>query len=197
MRTLLGGIVAAVASAAAWMALEHIGQQELGWFTIVVGLVTGCGVRIAAGSSGESYARGALATVLALVAIVGGRQVYSQMMEQMIGASAPITQVSADSSEGKAEAGEAAAGTSSGSSEDDLAKEYEMLNTPSRGGKMMSTKEAVKDVSPMDIVFLCIASLVAYVTGKGGKAALVSEVETSDGEPATDEATADEGDAAE
>ena len=58
MRSVIGGAVAALIAAVAWLALEHLAQQELGWLTIAVGLVTGCGVRLSTGASGEKLCQG-------------------------------------------------------------------------------------------------------------------------------------------
>jgi hypothetical protein len=81
MRVLIGGVVGAVAASAGWMAIEHTTSQEFGWMAVGVGLITGLAVHKLAGSGSRgSYARGALAAVLTLIACVGCRLVYAKVM---------------------------------------------------------------------------------------------------------------------
>ncbi len=82
MSVFLSGVIGAAIAAAVWLGLEYTTQMDLGWLSCVVGVVTGYCVHRAAGpGSGGSFARGALSVVLALAAIVGGRQVYVKVME--------------------------------------------------------------------------------------------------------------------
>jgi hypothetical protein len=167
MRSLIGGIIAAMAAAVAWLVLEHLTKQELGWLTIAVGLITGCGVRFASGSSsGESYARGALAAVLALAAIVGGRQGYSKVMEQFINVPAADMQVIATEVETVKNV-EADSTISNRNQEKKPTIDLDRLAGTGKSLKMMSTKDAAKQISTFDIACLGIAALSAYVVGKG------------------------------
>lgn len=84
MKTLISGIIGAVAAAVAWMALEHQLQANWPYMALAVGLVTGIAVRAGAeAGSGESFGRGALAAILALAACVGGRFGYVEYMKNV------------------------------------------------------------------------------------------------------------------
>ena len=112
MRVLIGGIVGAVVAAVVWMAIEHNTKRELGWMAVAVGLMTGLAVRRAAGAGARaSYVRGALAVVLAMIACVGARQVYANVISQaskgtagpaVVAATAPVEPSEVANKEAKA-----------------------------------------------------------------------------------------------
>ena len=82
MRALLGGIVGAVVSAAAWLGIEHVQQTNYGWMVILVGIVTGMFVNKSGAGTTTGFARGALAMILTLAGIVGGQKGYALFMEK-------------------------------------------------------------------------------------------------------------------
>jgi hypothetical protein len=92
MKVLLGGIIGAAASVAAWLGLDHVTQLDLSWLVCGVGVITGYCVHRAAGPrSGGSFVRGGLSVLLALVAIYGGRLAYAKVMEANTEKAAAVT----------------------------------------------------------------------------------------------------------
>jgi type IV secretory pathway VirB10-like protein len=80
MRVVLGGIVAAAATTAAWLGLETVLHANLAWMACAVGLVTGlCVHRLAGPHAGASVARGTLAAVLTAAAMTAGIQIVTML----------------------------------------------------------------------------------------------------------------------
>ncbi len=162
MRILICGVVAAAAAATVWLGLEHYLQKDLGWLALAVGLVTGLSVHKAAGgATGGGYARGGFAALLALAAIVGGRQVYAKVMEAVNDTATAIAVVSV--AEDRAD-DSADAATSEGTDSEVEPRPIERIPTRGAGGYKVSMK---KRFSEMEMVWMCAAVLVAYVVGKG------------------------------
>ena len=168
MRALLGGVIGAVASASVWKAAEHFQQANYGWLVCFIGLVTGYCVHQAgkAGAgTGGGFARGALAVVLTLAAIVGGSKVYAEIMQAT---SAPVGAVSADSLQGGANVADAAdKNANSGDSTFDMSTLEEDALVLGQSDYSKSTLQ--KNISDWDMIWMGIAALAAYVTGKGGE----------------------------
>ncbi len=178
MRVLLSGLVGAAVSAAAWFAIEYSTHHEFGWLAIAVGLATGLCVNAAAGAAApQSIGRAVLAVVLTLAAVVGGRMVYASVMQTLNRASTiaatqlkPNAEVSDDEEDAKVVAGD-----------NEVASVREPLEE--RGGSSKSTKRlplnrpGVNTGSAFDLVWMGVAALVAYLTGKGSGPALVQVVD--------------------
>jgi hypothetical protein len=162
MRILICGVVAAAAAATVWLGLEHYLQKDLGWLALAVGLVTGLSVHKAAGgATGGGYARGGFAALIVLAAIVGGRQVYAKVMESVSEAATAVPGVaeSVDPADESAEA-------STGGETDSMAVERPELPFPS-GGQAGLKMPSKNQFSSIDMVWMCAATLVAYIVGKG------------------------------
>jgi len=190
MRSLMGGIVAAIIATAVWLCLEHTSQREFGWFMVVIGLATGFGVRgwgvrgwgvkgRGTGSSGI-YAKGALAVILALGAILGGRLAYSKILEQMVRRVESVEQTSL-AVDAKVKDSEDDTGSAEVAIHEDFFGDYGNL---SHGGNSLSRKTSV---TTADFGFLCVALFVAYVVGKSGQQA--PEAENGEGEDVTEAGT--------
>jgi len=177
MRVLICGVIGAAAAAAAWLGLEHVLQKDVGWLAVLVGLVTGLSVHKGAGAAtGGGYARGGLAALLALAAIVGGRQVYAKVMEAVNDTAAPVAVVSTTEETVDDDSGEV-------SSEGAVIVEEEYQpDEPSRMGDGGAQKLPLKKrMSEMEMVWMCAAALVAYIVGKGPDAVPVAD-DDADGE---------------
>ncbi len=186
MRVLLSGVIGAVASSAAWLVAEHSQQTSYGWMVCFIGLITGLLVHKAsrAGSRG-GFARGALAAVLTLAAIVGGQKAYAVYMQTTSKAAntlavqnAPVVTEPAGNDTAK-----------------DAAPAEVLMDLGEEAiGRVPSsyTKTAIKkNLSDWDMVWMGIAALAAYVTGKGSEAvaSVVAEDrrEDADEQPGVDE----------
>lgn len=186
MRVLLGGVIGALAAAGAWMAIEHTAKQEFGWMAIAVGLVTGYVVHKAAGAGSRgSYARGALAVVLALVACVGSRQVYAKVMAKTnSGAETPAAsaEVEADSPATSEKS------NSEGEETAEPSKSVISLQDQSGSGAVSFGKASLKKgISEWDMLWLSMAALTAYVVGKGRGQSAANESADESPDPAGDE----------
>lgn len=83
IKCLLGGLVGGLVGAAVWGAVAYFTGYEIGWIAWGIGVVVGFGVRLCSG--GESGAGlGALAAILALASIAGGKYVAGYLTVQSI-----------------------------------------------------------------------------------------------------------------
>jgi len=184
MRVLIGGVVGAVAAATGWMAIEHTTNQEFGWMAIAVGLITGLVVhKLAASGSRGSYARGALAAVLTLIACVGCRLVYAKVMAKT---NVAIAGIAAAESAGRTE------NAKEGASE--LGQAYEsaapVVPFRERGSSpvgKVSDMSIKSGLSQWDMLWISMSVLTAYLIGKGRDEAVAEE----DREENADEADAE------
>ena len=189
MRVLLSGVIGAVASSAAWLAAEHFQQTNYGWMVCFIGLITGLFVHKAskAGSRG-GFARGALAAVLTLAAIVGGQKAYAVYMQSTSQAASAVAAQNAP--------------VVTEPAGDDTAKDVapaELLMDLGEEaiGRVPSsyTQSAIKkNLSDWDMVWMGIAALAAYVTGKGSEAvaSVVAEERREDADERQDVAEHEE-----
>lgn len=187
MRVLLGGLIGAAASAAAWFFIEYTAKQEFGWMAIAVGVVTGLCVNAGAPKGApQSYGRAALAVLLTMVAIVGGRMVYANVMRnisQVTTVVAPSEKNATDEPEGDEPAAAVAA---SSEQEATVAREEERGASGALGSPRMA-KPTASSYKELEVVWMAVAALAAYLTGKGsGKPGPT----TVDAEPSTPEGTA-------
>jgi hypothetical protein len=163
MKTLISGIVGAAVAAVAWMALEHVTHKDFGWLALVVGLVTGVAVHWGAGAHArESFARGALAVLLTLTACVGGRMLYvayvrsvSQQVTTHVAQVAKQLEQEARQDADDAEASAEAPPPADSRERDD------------RPRVKLQRPTLKQPITQWDMLWLCLAALVAYVTGKG------------------------------
>ncbi len=173
MRVLLSGVIGAVASTSAWKATEHFMYTDYGWMVCFVGLVTGFCMHKAScagvGSDGSAnaggFARGALAVVITLAAIVGGQKAYTKYLEaNSPNASAVKMEFLKDRAEANAPGGEGA--------EENTAPEVVLQEVDEQAiglGQSGSARSSVSnDFSDWDMIWMSLAALAAYVTGKGG-----------------------------
>jgi hypothetical protein len=176
MRVLVGGIIGAVASAAVWFFLEYSTGREMGWLAILVGIITGLCISAAAGAgAGESYGRGALAVLLTMIAMVGGRAVYATVMQNVskVSTLAPAAQ-QADVADDAPSDDQPAEGAAEAADE-----RQEAPAMPAR-----TADDRVRMPKPT-VVWMAVAALAAYFTGKGsGKSAPPEAVPTMPEGPA-------------
>ncbi len=169
MRVLLGGLVGAAASAAAWFFLEYTTGQEFGWLAIAVGLITGLCVNAAAGAgAAESYGRAALAVALTLLALVGGRAVYAKVMQNV----SQVNTIKAAEDANLAEApvqdpqGEVDADATAELAEDEQQAMRERQSIAG-GDRLMRFENPKNALSELDMLWMGLAAFVAYFIGKG------------------------------
>lgn len=173
MRVLICGVIGAVVAAAAWLGLEHYLQRDVGWLAVAVGLVTGLSVHKGAGSAlGGGYARGGLAALLALAAIVGGRQVYAKVMEAVNESAKAVVTAPVEGTKTADDSGDEDT-SSSGVTDPEV---EDLREGPSRMGGVAGQKMPMKKrFSEMEMVWMVGAALLAYITGKGPDPVPVSE----------------------
>lgn len=186
----IGGLIGAAASAAGWLAIEHTQQTSLGWMVILVGLVTGFCVHKGSSVTSVGFTRGALAIILTLAAIVGGRQAYAKIMQ----ANASSAQEAVVVSEPQDDAPADDEGEDSGETAPAPVLPQETPDLVGLGQRNYTKSAMKKNMSDRDMIWLCVAALAAYLTGKGGdKAPSVESEEVADSpEPATGNENDDE-----
>jgi len=178
MRVIVAGIIGAAVAAAVWLGAEHMSPKDLGWLSTLVGLVTGCSVHKAAGAgAGGGYVRGGLAVILTLAAIVGGRQVYAKVMQATNQAAAAVMQPAVPNTEAAADKADddgTEGAVENPDTEIDMTvtdTEIDMTVTDMVPGKVGNQKLPLKKgKSEIDMLWMCLAALAAYVVGKGSDA---------------------------
>jgi len=165
MRALIAGVFGAVASSAAWLAIEHAQQANYGWLVCLIGIVTGFCVHLGATSPSGGTLRGALAVLLTLAGIVGGQKVSAKIMLANMKANEAIVV--------------APVNTDAAETDDDSEDHSEELcihaetTAPFFPGSFILgpssySNSAMKiNFSEWDMVWMSLAALVAYITGKG------------------------------
>jgi hypothetical protein len=168
--TLLGGVVGAAVGVGLHTLLETgmLGKPiEASWFAIVIGLLTGLGVRQANRTHMErSYLRGALSGLIALAAIYGSTVVISEVMKKRD--QAMVTKPAA------AAAGEADEASDDAADGDDAttadaetpAADADRTMNPALAGGVVGNPRA-GDLNPWQFVFMALGALVAYEFGRG------------------------------
>jgi len=68
---IIGGTIAAIIGAAAWAAIAYFGQMEIAYLALGIGFIVGLGV--SAGSQSGGFGAAAVAIVLTVLSIVGGK----------------------------------------------------------------------------------------------------------------------------
>ncbi|MBX3432683.1 MAG: hypothetical protein KF847_05135 [Pirellulales bacterium] len=112
-QTILGGVIGAAVGLAANIGLEIATTKEMIWFPVIIGLLTGLGVRQLNKSSAmhhASYLRGAIAAAIALAAIAGAPKVKSMVIARKGAAEVAKATAAPKAGEETTEEGEAAEG---------------------------------------------------------------------------------------
>jgi hypothetical protein len=170
--TLLGGIVGAAVGVGLHTLLETgmLGKPiEASWFAIVIGLLTGLGVRQANRTHMErSYLRGALSGLIALAAIYGSTVVIAEVAKRrdkaMVAKPVAAAGEADEASEEAADGDEAAVAEA----ETPTADADRTMNPALAGGVVGNPRAG--DLNPWQFVFMALGALVAYEFGRGAGA---------------------------
>ena len=185
LKWLFGGIVGGTIGAAAWVAMEYAMQSEFAWMAWPVGLMVGWGVHkfAVAGTRGGTL-RGAVAAVLALAAILAAGSAKAKIMTKQAARAATPAVVGTTSETGVVGQDDAEAVETIDRTTVELGESPPRLFTGS-----MESKPRNAFQNPMDMLWLCLAALTAYIVGKGtGASSAASERPASEG-PAGEELT--------
>lgn len=180
--TLLGGLVGATVGVALHTLLETgmLGKPvEASWFAIVIGLLTGLGVRQANRTHMErSYLRGALSGLIALAAIYGSTAVIAEVMKKRDQAMKTKPVAVMDGAVEKE--GDAAKTDETTTAEAETpAEEADRTINPALAGGVVGNPRA-GDLNPWQFVFMALGTLVAYELGRGvGAPKVVEPVDTT------------------
>ncbi|MCA9238264.1 MAG: hypothetical protein KDA44_22480 [Planctomycetales bacterium] len=184
-QTIIGGVIGALVGLAAYIGLEIGLESEYSWFAIVVGLLTGLGVRqlnTSAAMHHPSYLRGAISGLIALAAIAGAPSVKAMVMSRTVDKEPAKPTVKKQDAETDEEAADGAA----------AAADVEEPDVPERvaAAPMAGGNAAVPggEFDVMQGVFMALGAFVAYefARGSGGAPAPVAEGGPP-AEPASDE----------
>ena len=169
MRVLFSGVIGAVASASVWLWAEHLQQAKVGWMVCLIGLVTGVVMHKASQlgatkpGTGRGFARGALAVVLTLAAILGGQRAYATYLQSTSSSASKVSTESLQVADASEPGSEATKGNAAPAVLPDLSSEARDM------GPGDYSQSAIKqNLSDWDMIWMGLAALAAYVTGKGG-----------------------------
>jgi hypothetical protein len=170
--TLLGGIVGAAVGVGLHTLLETgmLGKPiEASWFAIVIGLLTGLGVRQANRTHMErSYLRGAISGIIALAAIYGSNVVIAEVMKKRD--QAMVTKPAAAVADADEASADATAGDEAATAEAETpAADADRTMNPALAGGVVGNPRA-GDLNPWQFVFMALGALVAYEFGRGAGA---------------------------
>jgi hypothetical protein len=164
----LGGVVGAAVGVGLHTVLETgmLGTRvEAPWFAVVIGILTGLGVRMANRHHMErSYARGAISGLIALAAIVASSFAVKEVMSRREGQ--PKTGLPEVA---KADAVADEADDADADATEELAAEAERpaARTERPAGMVGAPKGGPSDLNPWQFVFMAVGGLVAYELGRG------------------------------
>jgi hypothetical protein len=174
-KTVIGAVVGAAVGVIAHVVLEAylMKSGEAPWMAVVIGLLTGLGVRKFDPTvvSSVSYLRGALSALIALAGIVGGMQVVAKAVQArnasaLTSAPKALAQPAAESAveaEGEAAAEEAPV-------EAAPVRESAPLSLPAAG-----RMKPRKDFSPIQFAMIAVGAFLAYELARGSSKVAVSE----------------------
>jgi hypothetical protein len=180
---LVGGIIGAAVGVGLHVVLETgmLGTRvEASWFAVVIGVLTGLGVRMACrGCMERSYARGAVAGLIALAAIVASSFAVREVMSrrEVQAKAGPIAAAKDGADEADADDASAAKEPAVEPADDaraDVPRPVGIGVGPPKGG--------ASDLNPWQFVFMALGGLVAYELGRGADPSKRTEV--VEGEPA-------------
>lgn len=176
--TLLGGVVGAAVGVGLHTLLETgmLGKPvEASWFAIVIGLLTGLGVRQANRTHMErSYLRGAISGIIALAAIYGSTVLIAEIMKKrdLAVATKPAAAATAEASEENGD--EPSDVTATADAETPTDEPAERSLNPALGDANVVGARA-GDINPWQFVFMALGALVAYEFGRGAGAPKTAE----------------------
>lgn len=172
-QTIVGGIIGALVGLAANIGLELVTGSEMTWFPVVVGLLTGLGVRqlnSAAAMHHASYLRGAIAGLIALAAIAGAPAVKGMVMKRGLDSDVAKPELK--------ESDEAADEETADEGADDAEVEEQEVpdRTPRTGGRPEAAKGPLVPGEPdvWQAVFMALGTFVAYEFARGSGGAPAS-----------------------
>jgi hypothetical protein len=153
----VGGIIGAIIGIALHVVLETgmLGTRvEASWFAVVIGVLTGLGVRQANRHHMErSYARGAVSGLIALAAIVASSFAIKEVMARK---------------ETQAKTGTVAAAAPANAEAEEEEPVAQAEPAAGRLGPVGGVgKGRPSDFSPWSFVFMALGALVAYELGRG------------------------------
>lgn len=173
--TLLGGVVGAAVGVGLHTLLETglLGKPvEASWFAVIIGLLTGVGVRQANRLHMErSYLRGAISGIVALAAIYGSTVIIAEIMKKrdVSIAAKPAAAAVDEEAEGEGEAADGAAAAG-----DEPAEETADSSQNSGLAGMGTMQTRASDLNPWQFVWMALGALVAYEFGRGAGAPKVA-----------------------
>jgi hypothetical protein len=175
-KTVIGAVVGAVVGVIAHVVLEAYVMKsgEAPWMAVVIGLLTGLGVRKLDPTvvNTVSYLRGALSALIALAGIVGGMQVVAKAVQ--------ARNASAVTSAPKAPAQPAAEPAVEAEGEAAAAEEAPVEAAPVRESAPLSLPAAGrmkprKDFSPIQFAMIAVGAFLAYELARGSSKVAVAE----------------------
>lgn len=168
--TLLGGIVGAAVGVGLHALLETglvAKPVEASWFAIVIGVLTGVGVRQANRAHMErSYLRGAISGVIALAAIYGSSVLIAEIMKKRdLAITAKPVAASSGEIDDEASDGEADEATTA-EGETSAEADAEKTMNPALAAGVAGNPRA-GDLNPWQFGFMALGALAAYELGRG------------------------------
>jgi hypothetical protein len=202
-KSLVGALVGGAVGIAALICIHMLTFWDKYWLAILVAIFTGVGVRMAANTSGHaSYARGALTALVAILAFLAWFPIQTQLTVR--GALAkPILPIRAPAEAAPADTDEAdeTAELADADGQDDAAESEETEGadteaaTPAADAAAQPKDEApnvapgglakqrAQQFSTWDLVWLCVAGLIAYELGRGTAPAATGAIGSPDDGP--------------
>jgi hypothetical protein len=183
---LLGGIIGAAVGVGLNVVLETgmLGTRvEASWFAVVIGVLTGFGVRMACrGCMERNYARGAVAGLIALAAIVASSFAIREVMKRREVAPSSVAKAPAEKADGASDAGESDDDAAADAAIEEPANDDRAAKSPRPVAIGAGPPKGPSDLNPWQFVFMALGGLVAYELGRGADPSKRADV--ADGQPA-------------
>lgn len=169
-KSFLGAVVGAAVGVGVLLALYMVLHIDKVWLAIPFAIVTGLGVRACGGTAGRaSYVRGAMTMLIALAGYIGGWWLVAQVASAQANSAGKRGSAASEKDSGDAVKSDAAgdkARETDGKGDQAIPSMEDMMakDLGAHSGRGMSPSGFG---SPLDMIWLGIAALVAYEMGRG------------------------------
>ena len=167
-KTLVGGVIGAAVAIGVYVLLKTQMHMDAVWFPVVIGILTGLGVRQAEGSAkGVSYLRGAVSGIIAAGAILAAEEVVKFVLtKDTAGATVPQVAVADTGDDEEGEDADVEVADDADDAEAPEVPEDKTAITGGLGGEVGAANQNKRD-DIWPFLFMAVGIFLAYELARG------------------------------